>query len=373
MAYPYTETGYNMFDMLSMLQKAIRRGEYEIAGFAAQQLKLSFRTTMWNRMLVISSEDCFGVITKELFRLREEDRKNPCDENIDRAVALLCHSDKSRDACYFACNFILVTRNPRKIFVSREDMKSLKARIEGSQLDSEDYWLQDSMFGPDTMEEVGDTDIEQFYYDGAALQKAILHLDMDMAGFHADKLRYDKRDFLWKVLVDFAEHSVGESIEDEIKALRDTDTCVNGKKKAGSKDEIFLSKAIVLLCYCADPKFGDVCSSDMVEMDAPTDWSIFTSKPVANCELPTKEIPGWVYDCHTLKGKEMGKTDWDMTRTEQLALFPLRLAYFDDASWIYTYEDDYQNHRISKRLMELIWEFAETHEANPVKLVEYAD
>ena len=24
--YPYTETGYNMFEMLSMLQKSIRRG-----------------------------------------------------------------------------------------------------------------------------------------------------------------------------------------------------------------------------------------------------------------------------------------------------------------------------------------------------------
>lgn len=69
----------------------------------------------------------------------------------------------------------------------------------------------------------------------------------------------------------------------------------------------------------------------------------------------------------------MGKTDWDMTRTEQLALFPLRLAYFDDASWIYTYEDDYQNKRISKRLMEPIWAFAETHEANPVKFIEYAE
>ena len=28
MAYPYTENGYNMFDMLSLLQKGIRRSSY---------------------------------------------------------------------------------------------------------------------------------------------------------------------------------------------------------------------------------------------------------------------------------------------------------------------------------------------------------
>ena len=39
MAYPYTDTGYNMYDMISMLQKAIRRGYYEDAGFAANQVK----------------------------------------------------------------------------------------------------------------------------------------------------------------------------------------------------------------------------------------------------------------------------------------------------------------------------------------------
>ena len=73
MAYPYTENGYNMFDMLSLLQKGIRRSSYNDAGFAAKQLRGRFRSTMWNRLFVTSSEDCFGVVTKELVALRAKD------------------------------------------------------------------------------------------------------------------------------------------------------------------------------------------------------------------------------------------------------------------------------------------------------------
>ena len=65
MAYPFTNTGYNMYDMISMLQKGIRRYDFERAGFAAYQVRNSYRKVMWNRLLVISAEDCFGIITKE--------------------------------------------------------------------------------------------------------------------------------------------------------------------------------------------------------------------------------------------------------------------------------------------------------------------
>lgn len=86
-----------------------------------------------------------------------------------------------------------------------------------------------------------------------------------------------------------------------------------------------------------------------------------------------KEVPEWVFDCHTLKGKRMGKTDWDMTTTEQDALTPKKLAYFDEASWLYTYEDDFITGRESKEHMIPIWEYSKSHEVNPVKLIPYEE
>ena len=81
MAYPYTENGYNMFDMLSLIQKSIRRSDYNHASFAAKQLKGRYRTTMWNRLFVTASEDCFGVLSKEIVELRKQDEEDPNDRN----------------------------------------------------------------------------------------------------------------------------------------------------------------------------------------------------------------------------------------------------------------------------------------------------
>ena len=128
MAYPNTEGGYNMFDMLSMIQKAIRRGDYEHAGFAANQLSGTFRTAMWNRLLVISAEDCFGVITKELISLRKCDECTKKNRNISNIVALMCRAKKSRDACYFACNFVLASRKPRNLEPDQETVIGLYRR-----------------------------------------------------------------------------------------------------------------------------------------------------------------------------------------------------------------------------------------------------
>ena len=134
MAYPYTESGYNMFDMLSMLQKAIRRGDFEHAGFAADQLKGAYRSTMWNRLFVISAEDCFGILTKELVELRKRDERSQSNQLLGNAVALMCRSKKSRDACYFACNFVLASRNPRKLEPARDDVLHALPLYRGTKL-----------------------------------------------------------------------------------------------------------------------------------------------------------------------------------------------------------------------------------------------
>lgn len=369
MASPTTESGYNLFDMLSMMQKAIRRGQYNEAGFAADQLKKTYRAAMWNRLLVISSEDCFGIITKEIIRLKQENT----NEAIARAVALLCRTRKSRDACYFSCNFVLASRKPREIEPDAELMNGLQGCLNTEKKPKPVYdesgFEQMTLFDYEKQEQQDDDDCCDDIRTAAILMKAIQHRDMDMAGYQIDQLRYDSRDNLWNAYQYFAEKVMPVGLGDEIKALKSADESVNAGKK--NKDEIFISKAAICLLYHADTEMQDILGDEIITADKNIDWKKYRIKPIEDCRLKSKELPEWVYDCHTLKGKRMGKTDWDMTRTEQEALHPLRKAYFDDASWIYTYEQDFENGIESDEHMAPIREYAETHPANPVEFIEY--
>lgn len=132
MGYEYrTKNGYNMFDMSSMLQKAIRRNDFTHAGFAARELYYSYRQYMWKRLLVISAEDCYGAMTKEIEALRNSDElvNGKKEEGrdlifISKAIVMLCRALKNRDACYFACNLMMSKAGqevPEEYMASIED------------------------------------------------------------------------------------------------------------------------------------------------------------------------------------------------------------------------------------------------------------
>ena len=373
MAYPYTDTGYNMYDMISMLQKAIRRGNYEDAGFAANQVKNSYRKVMWNRMLVISAEDCYGVVTKEILWLKEQDEKSKQDDNISRAVALLCRVEKNRDACYFACNFVLVSRTNGIIQASKSEAENLKSRINSGDIinhESAEYdrngFSQISLFDCTDIKDdelcLNDKDYELY---SEILQKAISNLDMDEIGYRMGLLRKNNRELLWDVFIDYASNLSKKNVLNEINALKKTDSIVNSKKS--EKDEIFISKAAILLCQSNDEDYEYLEATGIINPEHTIDWSKFKIKPIQSCVLQGDEIPEWVYDCHTLKGKRMGKTDWDMTTTEQKALYPLHRCYFDEGSWIYSYQQDLIDGVINEEQMKPILEYAKTHKANPVE------
>ncbi len=114
MAYEMlTLNGYNFYDMTSMLQKAIRRGDRYHAGFALKELLPKYATYVWKRLIGISAEDCYGIVTKEIMALQEADewfkKHNKGQQEglfAAKACVLLCLARKNRDACYVACNFM---------------------------------------------------------------------------------------------------------------------------------------------------------------------------------------------------------------------------------------------------------------------------
>ncbi len=109
-----TRNGYNMYEMSSMLQKAIRRSDVRHAVYAAYELSLNFRNYMWKRIYTCSAEDCYGIITKEIVALKQADdfvnagakKGSTNDLFIAKAIILLCLARKNRDADYVACNFM---------------------------------------------------------------------------------------------------------------------------------------------------------------------------------------------------------------------------------------------------------------------------
>jgi replication-associated recombination protein RarA len=198
----FTRHHHNMYDMASMMQKAIRRCDVQLASYAAYELYGNYSAYMWRRLLVISAEDCYGIITKEIIALKlADDTVNKNRKGYDKdaifvakAVYLLCIARKSRDACFVACEFMI------------------------------------------------------------------------------------------------------------------PDKCLN-------EDEI--------------------PNVTQEELDA--------------MEIKDKDIPDWVFDVHTIKGKSMGKTDVQMTVEEQDALNPkTQMSLFDDCGWQESFEDDFRAGRLNK-------------------------
>ena len=115
---PVTPCGYSLYTMSSMLQKSIRRGDIDHAAFAAKELRYSYENYLWKRLLVISAEDCYGIVTKEIIALKiagdevNKGKKGYYRDSlfISKAIVLLCMARKNRDACYVACNFMRYDR-----------------------------------------------------------------------------------------------------------------------------------------------------------------------------------------------------------------------------------------------------------------------
>ena len=110
-----THRGYDLGEVASALQKAIRRGDTTLAGYWALELWSSgFGPYTWRRLLTVSAEDCWGILTLEVKALHESyelvNKGRKAREHrgrifISKAVILLCAAKKNRDADHLQ-NFV---------------------------------------------------------------------------------------------------------------------------------------------------------------------------------------------------------------------------------------------------------------------------
>ncbi len=67
-----TTRGYNFGEVSSAMQKAVRRGDAKLAGYWALELFASgYGNYVWKRLLTISAEDCWGILTQEVKALHD--------------------------------------------------------------------------------------------------------------------------------------------------------------------------------------------------------------------------------------------------------------------------------------------------------------
>lgn len=273
-----TRTGKSFWEVTSAMQNSIRKGDYEIAGYCLWELLPQYTPYLRKRLLVISAEDCFGVITKEILNL--------CDigteKSLTDAVNLLCQAKKNRDADYFVCNL---------------------------------------MFNDAGSQNTDKADLARTLHT-AIRRKSII----DAGRYSAELFKVNRKEF-WKMLLDTAMVFYSD-LYDEVKALN----TANDRMSKPAEETIFVAKAMVLMWT---PKEMDLLGHPAIRFDGVLEaGELPAAKPADECRKISGLFPEWAYNWHTSYGKYKLRRDAvHAIQNDQKLLTPLVENLFDDCSW----------------------------------------
>lgn len=167
------------------------------------------------------------------------------------------------------------------------------------------------------------------YEVASALQKSIRRADVKLAGYMALELFPRYAEYCWKRLLTISAEDCYGLVTQEIKSLYDSFWVVNkGKKGEDLKGRIFISKAVIILCTCKHSRDADLLSNYIYDKKALlSDEEIESLMDEVRNEKT--QIPEYVYDCHTRKGKAAGKTKQQFFVEEEESLANRQLSLFD--------------------------------------------
>jgi len=163
----------------------------------------------------------------------------------------------------------------------------------------------------------------------SALQKSIRRNDVKLAGYMALELFPKFANYCWKRLLTISAEDCSGIITQEIKALYDSFQVINkGKKSEDFKGRIFISKAVIILCSCKHNRDADVLQNYIYDKKhLISDDEIESLMADARTEMV--QMPEYVFDIHTMKGKRSGKTKTDFFVDEDEALANKTETLFD--------------------------------------------
>lgn len=324
-----TKSGKNFFEIASLIQKAVRRADYQRAGYCANELIDKYSGYLWRKFFIISAEDCFGAVTKKIMELYDASIQNPkLNKTLaSMAVIVLCQCRKNKDADYFGCNFMHSEEPASAGSVKRYVEESAQGEIYSSFCGSGLF----SRNGHDL-------------YDLAnALYAAVVSKHYAKAGYCANEMMEADNGFLWDALVDIGCLLCREELAEEIVALRRADSLQKEREK------IFPGKAISLLMQSQAEHEPGFFEWDYEKAPKVIPFDVFDGFDIEECTLPGDEIPDWVFSWHTSKGKRMGRDCVDSIIDDQLALTPLQEALFDRFDWAYHIDHALDKHNPKNR------------------------
>ena len=128
------------------------------------------------------------------------------------------------------------------------------------------------------------------------------------------------REFLWKRLIMIAGNLNYQAITTEIVALKKADDMQPG---SSPKSSIFVAKAVTVLLKVVKYGYCGFYANDFP-------YPVTCLKDYDNRYM---SIPDYVFDCHTHKGKQRGKTKKEFIIAEQSALTPYKEGEYDQCGW----------------------------------------
>lgn len=280
MAYKMlTRTGRNFWEVTSIMQNSIRAGDYETAGYCMWEMIPQYIPYLKKRLPVISAEDCYGVVTKEILTLCKEGT----EESLTKALSVLCRCKKNRDADYMVCN----------LFFSSEPL---------------------------------DMDQEELAVE---MKGAIRAFDVVATGRIGSVLFKKKRSLFWKTLRDLAVEDYPWLVG-EVDALHES----NELNTHPSEETVFGCKAIVLMWTERDDQ-ADYLGESTVWFDGDTpDEQIPIVKPLDECKKVSGNFPDKYYNWHTVHGKyELHRDAVHAISNDQMLLNPREENLFDECTW----------------------------------------
>lgn len=168
-----------------------------------------------------------------------------------------------------------------------------------------------------------------FYEVASALQKSIRRGDVKIAGYMALELFPKYAEYCWKRLLTISAEDCFPMVTQEIKALYDSFWVINkGKSGKDLKGRIFICKAVIILCKCTHNRDADILANYIYDKKIGLSDEVIENY-FSNIRKENIQMPEYVYDCHTLKGKRMGKTKDDFFREEEAALANKQMSIFD--------------------------------------------
>ena len=101
-------------------------------------------------------------------------------------------------------------------------------------------------------------------------------------------------------------------------------------KKRDTRGRIFIAKAVIILAMAKKSPDADHLTNLVYDARAVDAETLTRELEEAQRSPERIAIPGYALDCHTTRGRKLGKTKWDFFLQEHDALMPREPGLFDD-------------------------------------------